>query len=261
MKKFSKPNNYTGYPIFLISLKRKTDRTQNVMKEFENVGIKNYTIFEGTDGWYSTKEELERNGIHQSFCEKKGLAGCASSHVRLWRKIVDEKIPWSIIFEDDVHLHPNFMELLDEYIKHIPERTDILYLGYCCPEFSQNINPFIIKGNCMCLHAYMISYQGAENLLNNILPIRQPVDIAMLHYYRNKGKSFYINPRVNINGIVPKSYSDNNSNKYEFFGIAYQNRRGLGTTVHSVDTLYGGKYELNIPKQQRKKADTSFLLS
>lgn len=243
----------TGYPCFLICLKRKPERIENARKEFEKAGIKNHIEFEGTDGWFTTEEEFKKIGIGKELCKRKGLAGCASSHIRVWREIVQKKIPWSIIFEDDIHFHPNFLTLCNAYTKNIPSNVDIFYLGYCCPNI-QSSTTYAHRGTAMCLHAYMLSYQGAVNLLKYTLPMNQPVDIAMILYYKKcPNKSSFVNTRTKIGNIIPVRYKNQNGERYKFHGIVFQNHEDCGSTIHASHTTYPRDRRINQQNKNNNK--------
>lgn len=228
-------------PIYLIYLKRKPERLNNARKELNNIGINNYIEFEGTDGWIVENDNIFlQHGIDKSLCDRKGLAGCACSHIRIWKEIIDKNIPWTIVFEDDVHFHPNFLEFLETYLKNIPENADIVYLGYhnaCCKTV---VNKYFTRGSCACTHAYIVSLSGAKTLLNVVDSLKGPIDMAMeTFYWENSDNGYSIHGGVAINGIIPDVYKVQNRNKYTFDGVVYQNQRDLGSTIHRPETLFG----------------------
>lgn len=119
-----------------------------------------------------------------------GEIGVSLSHYYLWKKIVDEKIPVTMVLEDDgIDLHPHFEELVIENMKYLPEDWDVFLLGYWLNKGlnGKKINEKIYKVDDFVLaHCYLITYEGAKKYLNS-LPINMPLDSWM------GNKSNYVN--------------------------------------------------------------------
>jgi GR25 family glycosyltransferase involved in LPS biosynthesis len=120
---------------------------------------------------------------------KNGIIGNQLSHYKLWQHIVDEKIPISVIFQDDVVFGPNFMERLNCVVNELPPQTEVVWIGQHMEcgnahfvsfplDKPMNEYPFQICdrkvtehiGHCRrginpCSLAYIITYQGAQNLI------------------------------------------------------------------------------------------------
>jgi GR25 family glycosyltransferase involved in LPS biosynthesis len=73
--------------------------------------------FDAVDGHSLPIEEFVKEGIEMK-C--RGSCGCALSHKRLWKKIVDEDIDRAIVFEDDVIFHEKFRKLMPFFWKQTP---------------------------------------------------------------------------------------------------------------------------------------------
>ena len=94
----------------------------------------------------------------------------------------------------------------------------------------------------MCLHGYMINYKGAEYLLNNLLPMDNPIDQHITEHFAMNYGSFIFNGRAMINGIRPDDYKINNGDKCMFNGIIYQNREEYGRTIYNENTTFNNHY-------------------
>jgi GR25 family glycosyltransferase involved in LPS biosynthesis len=113
------------------------------------------------------------------------------SHLLIWKKIIDENIDQSIIFEDDCIFNEDFNEKLAEIITNeIPNNFLILFLGgkiiknYMSNtdiKFSHNVS---IKNDKhpYGTFSYIISKQGAELLYN----------YAMNEFRGNLGVDYFI---------------------------------------------------------------------
>jgi GR25 family glycosyltransferase involved in LPS biosynthesis len=103
--------------------------------------------------------------------------GCLLSHVALWEKVAtDPKINRVAIFEDDARTYVDgdtVYKLLSEFygylsMNNIPE-PDMLYLGKSlddCMSYEKIWGNVYKSRHPLCLHAYIITKQGTQKLLN-----------------------------------------------------------------------------------------------
>lgn len=229
--------NTFPFQIFVINLDRKKERYNYVAKQLDDLGITNYKKWTATDGFKVDPSEMIADGIDQKLINRgKGLAGCASSHIRLWKHIRDNKLDWTLILEDDVHFHPQFLSLFYKYWKRVPIDAKIVFPGYW--DRPKNDKQIIIQQPVMCLHGYMIDYKGAEYLLDNLLPMDNPIDQHITDHFNNNYGSFIFNGKAIINGVRPDDYKINNGDKCMFNGIIYQNREEYGRTIYNEYTTF-----------------------
>lgn len=109
------------------------------------------------------------------------------SHLKIWRKIVDEKIPYALIFEDDIAFEDNFADKANKAWQELPKPKgdgpafDVLYFSYNVVENGIEKQPWSdslyrpVRG-LWWLSAYVVSYKGAQKLIK-ALPICGPVDM------------------------------------------------------------------------------------
>ena len=221
-----------SFPIFIVNLDRTPERYKYVSTQLDKMGITNYQKWSATDGFKIDPEEMISDGISEQLIDSgKGLAGCASSHVRLWKHIKENKLDWTLILEDDVHFHPQFIILFYKYWKRVPIDAKIIFPGFY--DVPKNDVQIIIQQSVMCTHGYMLNYKGAEYMLNNLLPIIEPIDQQITKHFENNYGSFIFNGGARINGIRPDDYKINNSDKCMFNGIIYQNREEYGRVIYN----------------------------
>lgn len=228
--------------IYIINLERYPKRYEYVTSQLNNLGLKKYQKWNGTDGFFTSIDDFLNIGLTTELCNRKGLAGCASSHIGLWRHIAENKLDWVLILEDDAHFHPDFVKLFNSYVKNIEDTDNVMMIfpGYCGnDEIEKSDNP-VIEAPVMCLHGYIISHRGAQYLLDNLLPMNDPVDIAIIdHFHKNKyDKCLVFNGNASIDGIRPHDYKEQNGSKCQFSGIIYQNQKEKGSTIHSPEIVY-----------------------
>jgi GR25 family glycosyltransferase involved in LPS biosynthesis len=98
------------------------------------------------------------------------------SHTNLWKYIFDNKIEYSIIFEDDVIIPENFLVELEAILLNTPENWDILFFGILrmMAQKTENINFHRMmnkKGYNNGLHCYMVNIDSIKKLLQLITKV------------------------------------------------------------------------------------------
>lgn len=123
-----------------------------------------------------------------------GEIGCILSHYNLWKKIVEDGIPVTMILEDDaLRLPKNFIDRVKTEMEYLPQDWDIFLLGFWLHtgDKGQEINEHIFTvRNFALLHCYLITLEGAKKLLS-LGPIDKPLDTWLssvsheVHIYRH----------------------------------------------------------------------------
>lgn len=178
--------------ILYINLKRRPDRDKHMRKLLDNNQLTNITKIDAIDGKELIPENISNNditleGINDAYNNSQqlyipltvGAIGCALSHKKCYQYIIDNNIERCLILEDDVRLHPDFNNLLNNLLDEIPEDFDIFALGHSStakvdPKFIPTHN-FYKTSKFYGLFGYIVSNKGAYNLLN-IFPITKQMD-------------------------------------------------------------------------------------
>jgi GR25 family glycosyltransferase involved in LPS biosynthesis len=118
---------------------RCTERLALSESRIRNAGFKNVHRHRAVDGKNEgeLQEAWARHGnplLNMEDVEfvdtyKHGKQGCSLSHFDVWKDIVDNSIPYAIIFEDDVEFHKDFATLAPTYWLNTPKDFDVLYMG------------------------------------------------------------------------------------------------------------------------------------
>ncbi|CAJ1386170.1 unnamed protein product [Effrenium voratum] len=160
-------------------------------------------------------------GMKQCPCDPK--KGCGLSHRRIYEMMMAEKWPCATIFEDDVTLAANFSTRLAALKDSIPP-FDVILLGYCPggskprrgPKDQSSIPTLKYGWPGACVHAYVVSLQGAKALTLANTPVKVPPDGAMdgMHHWGNRlrlhidrkpgvltGSYWYIDPQMAWQGV------------------------------------------------------------
>ena len=231
-------NGNFPFPIYIINLDRKPERFIYVKEQLDKMGITNYERISAVDGFNLTQKELEDFGLTPELSERKGIAGCAASHIKIWKHIAENKLGWCLILEDDAHFHPDFLKLFEKYWVNVPKNAKIIYPGYCANKEVEESSKSVIEKGVMCTQAYMLSSDGAQYLLNNVFPLENPIDITILTHFNNNFGSYIFNGNISMDGIRPNDYKESNGRRCMFNGIIYQNHEEQGSTIHGPETVY-----------------------
>ena len=151
----------------------------------------------------------------------------------LWRHIRDNQLPWCLILEDDVHFHPDFIPLFREYWQHVPQEAKIIFPGHCGAWALHGRSMPVTPVTPFCTHGYLLSHEGAQLLLENILPVDDAIDLAMRKVWRKRPalEAVIFNGKASLAGIRPHDYKQANKNFCIFEGIIYQNRKEYSSTL------------------------------
>jgi len=196
--------------IFVINLDRDSDKLHKVQQEFTKQNL-HFTRFPAVDGrkyLQETPDEIKNQEIEymcQKFCTPSSI-GCFLSHRRIWEKIVKDKIPITLICEDDVFFSKHFKDF-DLIWQEVPMDWDMVYLGClgACnpnqnysvlswlfswmgnnPDRGRKITERIFVPDCPSgTHAYALSYEGACKLLDIIKKVTFHVDVTISRRAKN----------------------------------------------------------------------------
>jgi glycosyl transferase family 25 len=117
--------------IFVINLKRSLDRRRNIEGQLNALGLP-FEISEGVDALNFTPAEHQayadglKRGTHQL---PPGLFGSSWAHIKVYEKILQEKIPQALVLEDDIYISPVLTRILSEPWVQQPF-WDFVHLGY-----------------------------------------------------------------------------------------------------------------------------------
>ena len=155
------------------------NRKANIIKQFENYNITNYTFIENYDN-----EQLIPNNLLKFSNITLGETSLFLKHIEVFIKEQDNNDDLIIVFEDDAILVDNFKEKLNIYIKELDKinNWDIIFTADCCnlhvPKckdelfYSTNKN----RGTCM----YILNKGVCKKILNIFhieQKINKPIDL------------------------------------------------------------------------------------
>jgi len=161
-------SGFNQLPIFVISMQGSSRRVL-IQEHLESLGL-DFIFFDGVAGRRSLKNPKE-------FSEQlsDGEVGCFRSHVAIAKKIMDEKIPYALVLEDDVRVlnFPKLCAQIDWLVSLLPDLNwDYirLYHGVIVPKtllLSKQVQNFDLRleaqhKSSRSNAALLISQKGAE---------------------------------------------------------------------------------------------------
>jgi hypothetical protein len=135
-------------------MERSVERRESAQEQFDAVGL-DVEFFRASDGKLEAPEKI--------FISKSEW-GCADSHIRIWKDIIENGYETALVFEDDVVLDPNFVSKLDEIMNELPPDWDFVNLGND-PNLSISFGKHtetVHIGKSLLTHAYLIRLKRAR---------------------------------------------------------------------------------------------------
>ncbi len=201
--------NIKTYLIYGIDKARK----QRMLEEFKKYGLDNNKV-----EWisYPNKDDLNEE-LLQKYVSKNaqkklrgGQIACTIKHYLILKDIVENKIPISLVLEDNIAFKCNYAEKIKEYLEQLnnePEGWDILFDSSLLPYTESNVikgksvykktNEITHKchGGTRGVACYLITLECAKKLYEAFLPIEEVSDFWYNHLFRkHKIRSFWVSP-------------------------------------------------------------------
>ena len=165
--------------IKVINLLKRTDRKENVIKKFKEAKITKYEFIEATDGYLlKPTYQIAKLFKGNDFGNRKGVIGCAITHVNLWKELLKSEFDYFLIMEDDFTITDKFK---NEIEKINFTNYEILLMGYhmfsnireSLKNIYENNNDVQIENLKMNnyiggIHCYSINKNGARKLIDYI---------------------------------------------------------------------------------------------
>lgn len=166
--------DFLKLPCRVINLDRNPERWVICEERIKEVGFTNYKRVAGVDGKDSKQledgwKELNNPKFAEwdkEFVSYPGKQGCFLSHFKIWKEILDNKIPYMVVLEDDVLFHPKWKEIAPAYLEGTPKDFDIIYMG---SQIEFNSQFHIDRGPVFCTHAMVLSYEGVKKIYDLLL--------------------------------------------------------------------------------------------
>jgi hypothetical protein len=155
-------------PAFVINLARRPDRYQTAHQRIQEAGFTQIQRMEAVDALtadltaeWKLHQSPVFDGWDQKFKTLLGKQGVMLSMLKTWKYMIDNRIPYATIFEDDVLFHPEWQILAPLYYDETPKDFEIVFYGNQIDAPSYKM---IDQVPTYCLHAYGLTFEGAQKL-------------------------------------------------------------------------------------------------
>jgi GR25 family glycosyltransferase involved in LPS biosynthesis len=168
--------------VFVINLDRDADRMALMAAHLSAMDMR-FERWPATDGTTLDYEQEGRDGIVIRDFGPWALreAACGVSHIRLWRHIVERRLPFAVILEDDARLR--WAVPFDTRDWELPADADVVLLnkralaGTVRHEGGFFSYADVVGG--AGTEGYVVSLAGAERLLAITQPLKDPLDFQI----------------------------------------------------------------------------------
>ncbi len=209
----SEANEIINIPIFVVNLKKDIKKQQHMQKlcqkfdldvEFiEAVYGKDLTQKE-VDEVYSEKRAREEIGRELS----QGEIGCALSHKKIYKKMINKKMDMALILEDDIEFDADLLKILNK-VEYFNDDWELVLLGQHTATSRDKdtlssiwarksiVNGYKLVHPCekaYGTYGYMITRNGAKKLLRHLDIIVKPIDLYTGS--RTYSNLYTVNPAV-----------------------------------------------------------------
>ena len=183
-------------PLYYISFNKNTELEKNLVK----TGFNNINHFAAVDGRKLKPDQLIEDGKisirayndlifgrhEHSGLPSVGSVGCTLSHYSLWKKCIDDNLPYITIAEDDLYIDRKLSTNDEQNIKNAIQTKNGLFVSSIIDRNAENM--------FMGLHLYFLSNECCKQLVKYTFPIDIQTDFYVSNLARRK--------KINIEGYI-----------------------------------------------------------
>lgn len=212
----------------VVSLIHECERRQHIDSLFDAHKL-NFNYFDAINK-DQVKDYLQKYNLTvQSKIMSEGEVACYLSHYCLWEQVIEQKLPYLMVFEDDIYFSKNSDDILNN-LEWLPSDFDVIKLETMHERVMIDKGFNLVSDHKLChmksshmgMAGYIISQKGAKTLvaMTQNLGIDRPVDHIMFdRLIEQKGSQVYqICPAI---CIQDKIYNENTTR----FGSCLENER------------------------------------
>lgn len=200
-------------PIYCINLDSRVDRWNHFKKQMTKIsGGANLNVIRISAIDAKTNEFKKMYDVLPSPKRSLYEHACSMSHLKTLREFLKTDAEYCLIFEDDIVFPKHASLQLIENVFNNAKGLKILLLGHCYTSrnrYEAKGEPFI--GNGLCAHAYIVSRQGAIDLLRSY-KISEPIDITTQELCNRTGGLCYVTSEID----------ETRGNRWSGNGLVYQ---------------------------------------
>jgi glycosyl transferase family 25 len=214
--------------IFTVNLKNNAKRREHIINECNKYSL-NVEIINAVIGKELSEAELKEAVFEYEQCDfTRGEIGCALSHMKIYRKIVEEQIDIALILEDDAILSDRINDALTD-IENFDKKNNKpgLFLLTKVEKYISNYPKRLKHTNLYKFYkgwyaqGYVINRRGAEVLLKHLAPMKVVADHWLYIKFYTTLSIYCAVPHIVEHGNEIQSVLDIERNKID------KNRRNI----------------------------------
>lgn len=156
-----------GARAVMVYLPRLAERARHSLRKLREAGFSNVELVEGVDGSVCDPRAVGRQrDLHFDVNLTAGEIGCSLSMIAVWQRVIDEALPFLLVFEDDVLPHPEVARIGPAYWAETPLDADFVFLGNQMMGRELHKERRVVTAPSWCLHAYVVTNEGARRGLS-----------------------------------------------------------------------------------------------
>ena len=142
------PTIASNTSIKIVNLQRRLDRKTKTIQKMHEAGFDNstYNFINAVDGLQlQPSKEIHKIFKNNDFGNRKGVIGCALSHISLWIQLLaDANNEYYIVMEDDVSFSPNFKNHIESLQSDFLTK-ELIFIGFFMFEKIKNNNKHLYE--------------------------------------------------------------------------------------------------------------------
>jgi glycosyl transferase family 25 len=180
--------DHTVAKIYVINLTHHRKRRDFIQAQLDALGLQ-FEWIDAIDGHQLKDHEITENYDSRLAHEITGRAlssgeiGCALSHLSIYRKMIEQSIPYAIIFEDDALLGSKFPDIFEHMEKQIDPREEAITLLTRAHKYTAWFSKKIDKSHQLVsvveawdAHGYLVTLAAARKLVKMLHPVHTVAD-------------------------------------------------------------------------------------
>jgi glycosyl transferase family 25 len=199
--------------VFVINLPRSIDRRERTVRQLDALGVKP-RVFPAVDGSALDLSSVgaydsRKAAVYYGSAMTQTEVACCLSHYGVLREIVQRKLPYALVLEDDVEIDADLLTVCKGLVAETRVAWELVRLHAMKGRVRDPRKPrdwgtpvgevgrqtlYRLNGHPLGAQAYLITYSGAVKMLDYGRRIFLPFDHAMDRFWENGVVPYVVRP-------------------------------------------------------------------